>query len=448
MSRSNRRVAAPDKPRNLKIRRKVNKAKEVRTYYFWIPRAADAERYGLPGQVRLAADYDARCGDGSAYFQACLEAEEWNAKLDAKRNGGLGDAAKIVGTLPYFIAEFRKSPSYDVLSEATKTGTYEYGWRIALQWSEALHHIPVKRIRHAHCVDFYENLCEADDDGYRSYPRAKNVIASLRHVLSYARGKGEIEVNPAFRMTLISPELRTTRWEASEIECFAAQAVKAGYPSMGLSAEINAVLGQRRRDTVTALWSQYRDGCFQIIQSKTGARIHVPVTPALAAKLAAAPRHKSGHIIYDEKQDQSYSERHFSRIFRQIADDAGLYHLWYHDLRRTAVCELAHAGATVAEIVAVTGHSLDNATKVLRHYLFPDSALAESAITKLIDQQARDRRAAANVAPAESKDGVDLTNVIRFEQPDAAQAAGLSTQTRETDHAEGSRCRQASPRSR
>jgi integrase len=368
----------------------------------------------------VATTHSARCGDGSAYFQACLEAEEWNARLDANRQGGLGDAAKSPGTVPYFIAQFKTTPKYAGYSKATKVGTFEYGWRIVVQWSEALGHIPVKRITPAHCVHFYENLCEADEDGHRSYARAKNVIASLRRVLSYARLCGEIAVNPAVKLELESPALRLRRWEPHEIARFVAAARKAGRPSMALAVELNAVIGQRRGDTVALQWSQYQNGRFRIVQGKTDARVQVPVTPELAKKLAAAPRHKSGHIIYDEKQDKPYSVRHFSRVFRKIADDAGLYDLWYHDLRRTAVCALARAGATVAEIVAVTGHALDNATKVLKHYLFPDSALAEAAIAKLIDRQARERRAAQQVAPETTDDGVDLTNVIRFEKKEAA----------------------------
>jgi hypothetical protein len=74
----------------------------------------------------------------------------------------------------------------------------------------------------------------------------------------------------------------------------------------------------------------------------------------------------------------------------------------------------------VPEIIAVTGHTLENATKVLKHYLYPDSEMAEAAIAKLIDRQARERREAEQVAPEQSDDGVDLTNVIRFERRDAA----------------------------
>ena len=66
--------------------------------------------------------------------------------------------------------------------------------------------------------------------------------------------------------------------------------------------------------------------------------------------------------------------------------------LTFHDLRGTAVTQLAKAGCTVPEIATITGHSLktitghslkDVGTILDSHYLNRDSALGELAIRKL-----------------------------------------------------------------
>lgn len=54
------------------------------------------------------------------------------------------------------------------------------------------------------------------------------------------------------------------------------------------------------------------------------------------------------------------------------------------DLRDTAVTWLALAGATIPEIAAVTGHSLQSITSVLEHYLARHPELADHAIAKLV----------------------------------------------------------------
>jgi len=56
----------------------------------------------------------------------------------------------------------------------------------------------------------------------------------------------------------------------------------------------------------------------------------------------------------------------------------------FHDLRATAVTRLALAGATVAEIAAITGHGPQDVERFLQaHDLGGQVELAEQAIVKL-----------------------------------------------------------------
>ena len=55
----------------------------------------------------------------------------------------------------------------------------------------------------------------------------------------------------------------------------------------------------------------------------------------------------------------------------------------FPDLRDTAVARLALAGCTVAEIRAITGHTLETVHKVLKHYLALDDRMADAGIAKL-----------------------------------------------------------------
>ncbi len=53
------------------------------------------------------------------------------------------------------------------------------------------------------------------------------------------------------------------------------------------------------------------------------------------------------------------------------------------DLRRAAVVNLARAGATVPEIAAVTGHSIDRTQAILEVYLPRDAHMARAAILRV-----------------------------------------------------------------
>ncbi len=54
------------------------------------------------------------------------------------------------------------------------------------------------------------------------------------------------------------------------------------------------------------------------------------------------------------------------------------------DLRDTAVTWMALAGATIAEIISVTGHKAESATRILKHYLAHHPEMADEGLRKMI----------------------------------------------------------------
>jgi integrase len=404
------------KPRYLKARRFTNKAGVTRVAYYWILPPELAAAYGFESHYRLAKDLPTDANPTVLYHQACLEAEQLNAEYDRRREQAEAapDPASVPGTLPYFIAQFRTTVAYEQLSEKTRKGTYEYGWRIVERWSALLDHIPVKRITHAHCVDLYEKLSEADPDtGERQLSRARAVIRALSRILSYAKSKGEIAHNPCYDLKLASLEQRLQIWTDADSAAFTQHAIATGRRSLALAVRLAADTGQRRADLIDLDWSAYDGERLAFVQQKTGARVRVRCTPELKAMLDATPRGTSPKVLICERTGRPYSRDFFSREIRAVADEVGLLGHWFHDLRRTAVVNLARAGATVPEITAVTGHSTQQAGKVLKHYLFPDSDQADGAIVKLQNQRALGRVESGSERMVESDDP-SLANVVAF----------------------------------
>ena len=56
-------------------------------------------------------------------------------------------------------------------------------------------------------------------------------------------------------------------------------------------------------------------------------------------------------------------------------------HLHFNDIRGTAITLLAEAGATVPQIVSITGHTMQSATRILERYLSMRPALSKAAMT-------------------------------------------------------------------
>jgi|SRR6202048_296204 integrase len=117
-------------------------------------------------------------------------------------------------------------------------------------------------------------------------------------------------------------------------------------------------------------------------QSKTGARVVIPVGAPLKAALDAATKH--GPIILSSTDKRPWTPDGFRASWRKACAKVGIAGVTFNDLRGTAVTRLALAGCTEPEIATITGHSLRDVRSILdAHYLHRDPALAESAIRKL-----------------------------------------------------------------
>lgn len=140
--------------------------------------------------------------------------------------------------------------------------------------------------------------------------------------------------------------------------------------------------GQRQGDLLRLSWSAYDGTHIRLRQSKTGARVVLPVGAPLKAALDAAKKH--GPLILTNSLRRPWTSHGFQASWRIAAIKAGIVGVTFHDLRGTAVTRLAIVGCTEAEIATITGHSLRDVRSILdANYLHRDPALAESAIKKL-----------------------------------------------------------------
>jgi integrase len=119
-------------------------------------------------------------------------------------------------------------------------------------------------------------------------------------------------------------------------------------------------------------------------QSKTGARVSIPIGTPLKALLDEIAKTKHGPIILTSTDKKPWTSDGFRTSWRKACQKAAVVGVTFNDLRGTAVTRLALAGCTEAEIATITGHSLRDVRSILdAHYLHRDPALAESAIRKL-----------------------------------------------------------------
>jgi integrase len=216
----------------------------------------------------------------------------------------------------------------------------------------------------------------AASSGRRQADYAWSVIA---RVLSWALDRGLVAVNPCTHGgRLYRGSRRESIWTAADETAFLA----AAPPHLHLPLRLALWTGQRQGDLLRLPWSAYDGKHIRLRQSRTGARVVIPVGAPLKVALDAAP--KVSPIILVNSDGKPWTSDGFRASWRKACAKAGVSGLTFHDLRGTAVTRLAICGCTEAEIATITGHSLRGVRAILdAHYLARDPALGESAIRKL-----------------------------------------------------------------
>jgi integrase len=209
--------------------------------------------------------------------------------------------------------------------------------------------------------------------------QADYTMSVLARVLSWSKERGITRVNPLERMGRVYTADRTDKvWTLQDEASFLSIAPE----HMRLPLTMALWTGQRQGDLLRLTWSAYDGSTIRLRQSKTRARVVIPVGAPLKAALDDLPRRQT--VILLTMDGRPWTQDGFRTSWRKACEKAGVTGLTFHDLRGTAVTRLALAGATEAEIATMTGLSLKTVRDILdKHYLSRDPALAESAVRKL-----------------------------------------------------------------
>lgn len=306
--------------------------------------------------------------------------------LKALANAKAGAATRhTAGTLAGLIRAFEGTAKWRKLAESTKK---EYK-RVFKFWDAKFGDLPTAALA---AKGFRQDVLEWHDEFSADHPReADNRVTILARVLSWAASDRSLKTNvlDGFERAYASDRAETI-WLPGHVEAFLAAAPDA----MQLALMLALHTGQRQADILKMAWSQYDGAKITLRQGKArrgkveGRTVTVPCTTALKATLDQVPRR--GVLILLTKTGLAYKKRRFAQHWDDAYKAAklpltedGKPALHFHDLRGTAVTKLFEAGCNVAEVVAITGHTIRSAQTILDQYLARTGSLAQSAIAKL-----------------------------------------------------------------
>jgi len=142
------------------------------------------------------------------------------------------------------------------------------------------------------------------------------------------------------------------------------------------------MVGQSEGDVLRMTWSAISRGRIAVRQSKTGELVEIPIVLRLEQILGSVGRRKAVTIVAGAK-GRPLSSTGFQSLFQKARKKLGFEKgLTFHGLRHTMAQSLAEAGASEAELMAVTGHK---SSAMVAHYTrrARRRKLAESAMERL-----------------------------------------------------------------
>jgi integrase len=202
----------------------------------------------------------------------------------------------------------------------------------------------------------------------------------LHQLFDFASGIGMCSGNPvkdAKRIRKKTVGYRT--WSEADIAAYRTKWSED--TPQRLAAEFLLYTGLRRADAVRIGWKHVVEGRIEIVASKTGAALSVPIHEELWRFIKHRPRTDPTFIV--TAYGQARSEKAFTGFISEAAREAGIgEQASPHGLRKAACRRLADAGASAHEIMAITGH-----TKIEEILTYTKAAeqrrLAASAMAKM-----------------------------------------------------------------
>lgn len=193
---------------------------------------------------------------------------------------------------------------------------------------------------------------------YADTPRkADRQLEVIRLLLNFAMLELDwITANPAKGIKRFGPQVEWQPWPEPLQTAFVRACEARGDTIVLTAFHLGTGTGQRAGDLCGMKWDHYDGAYISVVQEKTGTRLWVYCPDTLRAYLDTLP--KRGAYLLPKNLTEPLGYNALERRFRKVRDMVGRAADGYvmHGWRYTAAVALADAGASDAEIQAVTGH--------------------------------------------------------------------------------------------
>jgi integrase len=256
------------------------------------------------------------------------------------------------GTFSVLVEAYRASPEWNELATSTREEWGRHLKHILATWGE----LDVAGVEPKHVLALR-------DAQAKTPASANNLVRTLSSLLGWSVPRGWRRDNPCREIQKLKIGDGYAPWPWDAIEHFATHA----RPDLWQAGALALFSGQRLSDVLKVMWSDISEGLISVRQGKTGKSLWIPVHRRLATILSEVPR-VSVYVLTNTR-GRPWSVDGFKgswgdELNRPIMRELRERRLVFHGLRKSAVVTLLEAGATDAEVCAITGQSRE----MVAHY--------------------------------------------------------------------------------
>ncbi len=297
---------------------------------------------------------------GGILSKAVARAEELNRAFDAWRRGEDHPGPRN-GTVAWLRREYETSDDFKDLRQASQRRYTQLLDIIENGYGQAppLGDYTINSIGRRHALAWYRKLREPPKEGERPrLDQANKAVVIARVLWAFALNEELTPDNVWKGWRLKGVEKNVVNWTFEQYQTFVGTADELGYPGVATAAMLAFELCQREGDVLRLPWARLDGNEITVRQRKTGATVVQPVSPDLLRRLDNAPR-VGLLIVMVERRGvwRPYHHDTFRHHVQAVREAAGLpSNLQFYRLRHLGLTEAGDAGATDAEIVALSGH--------------------------------------------------------------------------------------------
>lgn len=233
------------------------------------------------------------------------------------------------------VTEYMKSRRFNDLSSSSKDQYFQCLMKV----EAAMGDMDITDVKRRDVLKMHDSLSDR--------PSTANATIRISSIFfNFAIDMEYIHANPATR---ISPLKTGTlkRWDVEQIM----KVIALGHRRISTAVALAYYTGQREADVLKMRWTDIKDNCLHVTQSKTGQVLEIMIAKELHDVLNSIGR-DGDYIVSGSKPLSGPAFRNqFTRVIRSLGID-----LPFHGIRKTVGCILAEKGSSVNEIAAMLGH--------------------------------------------------------------------------------------------